>query len=434
MTLSELFTGHLAERQARLAEDLDAAGFEALVISAGAPLRYFSDDQDAPFHATPHFRHWCPVEGPHHVLELRPSRRPRLIRFAPEDFWYEPAPLGDPFWREGFDLEEAASVDDVWKALGSISAGAYVGDAPERAKRAGLDANPERLTARLDWSRAIKSDYELRCLEEASAHGARGHRAAQEAFQNGASELEIHHAFVAALETTDARLPYGSIVALDEKGAFLHYEAKRGLRGGAVLLIDAGAASRGYASDITRTHVAAGCDERFVALRDGMDELQQGLCRAVRPGLPFAELHHRAHLAIAGLLAERGLLRADPEQAVKNCWTHPFFPHGLGHQLGIQVHDVGGHLADRDGTTAPPPEQYPALRNTRRIEPGQVFTVEPGLYFIEMLLRPYRTGPDSDRFDWDAIDALTPCGGVRIEDNVLVTEDGHRNLTREHLP
>ena len=434
MTLDQLFTRHLAERQARLEEDLEATGFEAAVISAGSPLRYFADDQDAPFHPTPHFRHWCPLEGPHHLLVLRPGRRPRLIRHAPEDFWYEPAPLGDPFWREGFDLVEAPSVDDVWKALGGVSRGAYVGDAVERASNAGLSPNPERLTARLDWSRAIKSDYELACLEEASEQGARGHRAALKSFQDGASELEIHHAFVAALGTTDARLPYGSIVALDEKGAFLHYEAKRDVRGGRVLLIDAGASSRGYASDITRTHTSDGCDERFVALRDGMERLQQELCRGVEPGLPFGELHHRAHLAIGALLAERGLLRADPDEAVARGWTLPFFPHGLGHQLGIQVHDVGGHLADRDGAPAPPPERYPALRNTRVTEPGQVFTIEPGLYFIEMLLRPQRTGPDAGRFDWETIDALTPCGGVRIEDNVVVTEDGHRNLTREHLP
>jgi len=98
------------------------------------------------------------------------------------------------------------------------------------------------------------------------------------------------------------------------------------------------------------------------------------------------------------------------------------------------VHDVGGHLADASGTKAPPPVQHPHLRNTRTIEPGHVFTIEPGLYFIEMLLREFRDGEHAERFNWPLIDELAPLGGIRIEDNVVVTEDGHRNLTRSYLP
>jgi len=433
-TLSDLFAAHLTQRLTGLSEDLEAAGYDALVISAGKPLRYFQDDQEPAFHPTPHFRHWCPVEGPHHVLVARPGARPRLIRYAAEDFWYEPAPLGDPFWRDGFDIVEASTVDDVWSRLGKVARGAYLGDEPERARKAGLDPAPEKLLPRLDWRRAIKSDYEVRCLEEATALAARGHEAARTAFLEGASELDIHHAYVRAAGTTDAQLPYPTIVALDEKGAFLHYEAKRNVRDGSVLLIDAGAACRGYGSDITRTHTSPTCDERFVALRDGMEALQQSLCDEIRPGLRFGELHHRAHLALARLLAERELLAAEPDDAVKNGWTRPFLPHGLGHQLGVQVHDVGGHLAGPDGAAAPPPEQYPSLRNTRTIETGHVFTVEPGVYFIEMLLRPFRDGEHAKRFNWTGIDALMPFGGIRIEDNVVVAPSGVRNLTREHLP
>ena len=82
----------------------------------------------------------------------------------------------------------------------------------------------------------------------------------------------------------------------------------------------------------------------------------------------------------------------------------------------------------------PPPEIYPSLRTTRTLEPRQVITVEPGLYFIPMLLQPLREGPHAGRFDWKLIDELTPLGGIRFEDDVVVTESGVRNVTQPHLP
>ena len=434
MNLHALFEAHVAGRQQKLAKALEATELDALVVSSGSPFTYFADDQDAPFHSVDHFSHWCPLEGPHHVLVLEPGERPRLVRYAPEDYWYEPAMLGSPFWLSELDLEEAGTVDAVWDVLGQLKNAAYVGNETTHAEAAGLSVNPEKLVMRLDWDRGYKSDYELQCLDEASELGAKGHVAAKAAFESGASELDIHYAFVQALAQTDAELPYPTIVALNEKAAFLHYETKRTMGSGKVLLIDAGGEVRGYASDITRTHVASDCDPRFVGLRDGMDALQQELCAAVKPGLPYGELHHEAHLKIAALLQKSDIVRADPEESVSLGLSRPFFPHGLGHHLGLQVHDVGGHLANASGAKAPPPEQHPHLRNTRTIEPGHVFTVEPGLYFIEMLLREFRDGEHAERFNWSLIDELAPLGGIRIEDNVVVTQDGHRNLTRSYLP
>ena len=263
MGLDTLFKAHVAERQQKLAKALSASEFDTLVISSGVPFTYFADDQDAPFHAVDHFSHWCPLEGPHHVLVLEPGTKPRLIRHAMEDYWYEPATLGTPFWLPEFDIEQAGSVEDVWKALGSIKNAAYVGNELEPAEAAGLAANPEKLVVRLDWDRGYKSEYELQCLDDASALGAKGHVAAKAAFEAGASELEIHYAFVQALGQTDPELPYHTIIALDEKAAFLHYETKRTVRDGKVLLIDAGGEVRGYASDITRTHVAKGLRRAF---------------------------------------------------------------------------------------------------------------------------------------------------------------------------
>ena len=104
--------------------------------------------------------------------------------------------------------------------------------------------------------------------------------------------------------------------------------------------------------------------------------------------------------------------------------------HEAGHLLGIQVHDVGGKQINTRGDITAPPTDYPALRNTRTIEKGQVFTIEPGLYFIPQLLDPERRSSRGKLINWKLVDSLLPLGGIRIEDNVLVTASGVENLTR----
>jgi len=433
MSLAALFLDHLKVRQAYAERAMAAHDCECLVIGSGAPFTYFADDQDAPFNTVPHFRHYCPLTGPHHLLKLQPGLKPLLVRYAPEDFWYEQQPLGTPFWLEGFDLVEVPSVEAAWAALGSPARAAYIGTG-DPARAVGMEVNPAGLTAFLDWGRSYKTAYEIRCLEEATARGARGHAAGRRAFLAGASELEIHYAFMQGAECLEFELAFPSIVALDEKGATLHYENKRGVRNGRTLLLDCGARTRGYASDITRVTTSPACDPRFTALVAGMERNQKELAAAVAPGLPFGDLHHQSHLKLAALLQEHGILDADPGQAVELGLTRPFYPHGLGHLLGIQVHDVAGKLAGPDGSFAPPPARHPTLRTTRKLEPGLVVTIEPGCYFIPMLLRPFRENGLGRHFNWKLIDELSPLGGIRIEDDVLVTATGGRNLTREHLP
>jgi Xaa-Pro dipeptidase len=434
--VERLYAEHVRERRGRAEEALAAERFDALLCSSGEPFRYFADDMDAPFRSTPHFAHWTPLEGPHHLLLVRPGRRPRLVRVAPEDYWYEQAPLGDPFWAGEFEVEEVRTEEEAWDAARAPGRVAYVGDAPEKARARGFEPeaqNPAGLVARLDWDRSYKTAYEVACVERAEEIAARGHRAARAAFEGGASELEIHQAYVTAAGCVDKDLPYESIVALDEKGATLHYVGKRRERGGRVLLIDSGARHLGYCSDVTRTWTRDGCDALFRELVRGVDELQQQLCALVRPGVPYPDIHGRAHVLVGDLLHAAGILRAGGEEAFALGLTRPFFPHGVGHFLGLQVHDVAGHQRAASGGKEAPPPEHPYLRTTRRIEDRHLFTIEPGLYFIEMLLREHRGGAHDELFDWPLIERLKPCGGIRIEDNVVVTAGGHRNLTRPHV-
>ena len=379
------------------------------------------------------------LEGPEHVILVRPGRRLRVVRVRPRDFWYDTSPPTASYWENEVELIEAASFEEAVEHLGALRRVAYVGDSPAAAEEAGIPedlSEPEALVKPLDWYRAYKTDHEVARIREAAEAAAAGHRAARRAFDEGASELEIHWAYLRGSGQLELENPYETIVALDEKAAILHYQHKRGAEAapGRTFLIDAGAASEGYAADLTRTWARPGVDPVFHALLAGVDRLERDLVAMVTAGRPYLEIHVAAHRRTAELLAATGIVTAGAEEAFDRGVTRAFLPHGVGHHLGLQVHDVGGHQAGPEGGEVPPPEEYPFLRNTRILEPGHVVTIEPGIYFIPMLLEPLRQSAEASLVDWPLVDRLTPLGGIRIEDNVLCTADGPVDLTRELLP
>jgi Xaa-Pro dipeptidase len=150
----------------------------------------------------------------------------------------------------------------------------------------------------------------------------------------------------------------------------------------------------------------------------------------VRAGLDYRDLHLRAHREIAAILEASGIINIPADDAVASGLSSVFYPHGLGHFIGLQTHDVAG-LTDNEGRAIPRPEGHPFLRLTRVLEAGNVLTIEPGLYFIEPLLRQWQADGDAAAIDWNRVETLKPYGGIRIEDNVVVTEAGNDNLTRE---
>ena len=261
------------------------------------------------------------------------------------------------------------------------------------------------------------------------------------------SELALHLRYLAATAQDDPETPYKNIVALGANASTLHHVSyvKRARASGSSepesLLLDAGAAYQGYCSDITRTWVrgSGATAAAFGALVQGVEALQQRLCAAVTLGAPYEALHDESHRQVAAVLREVGVAKASHvsvEEIVESGISRAFFPHGLGHSLGLQCHDVG--CADTK-----PRADNPFLRNTSRIAEGQVFTIEPGIYFIEGLLAPLREGPHAAAIDWDLVGALAQLGGVRIEDDLVVVAGDSasaipsaraRNLTREHLP
>jgi Xaa-Pro dipeptidase len=194
-------------------------------------------------------------------------------------------------------------------------------------------------------------------------------------------------------------------------------------------LIDAGAEFRGYAADITRTYAAT--TGRFAELITLMDGAQLRLCGEIVAGRDYRDVHLSAHRILGDVMQEIGLVTVGGTEAMELGITSVFFPHGIGHLLGLQVHDVGGVMGDVKGGELRRPEGHPFLRLTRMLEPGVVVTVEPGVYFIDSLLKAAAGTSKKAHIDWAVVEELRPFGGIRIEDNVVATGGKPENLTRD---
>ena len=423
MDLASLHRAHVEKVSQGTAAALEKSGFSALLIHSGTALkRTEADDQYWALRPTPHFQHWLPLAESGCALLFVPGRKPHLFRPEERSFWEAPAPPeSDHFWGS---FEVSSSKPQVPQART-----AFVGDDLAAAAALGISAvNPPDLVRALDQLRVLKTPYEVECLAEANRRGARGHEELRRLFSGAdRSELELHLAFLASTRQDDAETPYKNIVALGPHAATLHHVAyEKRARPAQSFLLDAGAAFAGYCSDITRTWVKGGgaAASSFAQVVSGVETMQQRLCGMVRKGMPYEQLHDESHRQVAGILRDAGISKLPADELVSRGVTRAFYPHGLGHSLGLQCHDVGCALR-------PPRKENPYLRNTTDIAAGQVFTIEPGIYFIETLLAPLRGSPD---VDWKLVDALSALGGVRIEDDVVVTETGIRNLTREVLP
>ncbi len=162
-----------------------------------------------------------------------------------------------------------------------------------------------------------------------------------------------------------------------------------------------------------------------------MNGAQLRLCDEIVAGRDYREVHLTSHRILGDVMQAAGITSLNGEDALERGVTGVFFPHGIGHLLGLQVHDVGGVMGDVDGAERKRPEGHPYLRLTRMLEPGVVVTVEPGLYFIDTLLAAAHDGPKREFIDWSVVEELRPCGGIRIEDNVVTTTGTPENMTRD---
>ena len=282
--------------------------------------------------------------------------------------------------------------------------------------------------------RATKSEDEVAEIETALAAAHAMHTAAMRRALPGVTEQAVAGQMEGIATSRGGRLSFPLIVSV--RGEVLHnHPTEHVMQEGELMLCDAGAtAPSQYASDITRvTPVGGRFTERQRAIYDLVLTAQQNAIDAVRPGVPFRDIHLQAARGLTDGLQALGLMRGDVDEAVAAGAHALFFPHGLGHMMGLDVHDMEGLGEDRVGygDAFERSDQFglSTLRLARTLEPGFVLTVEPGLYFIPALIDQWRAdGKHTAFINYDRVEAYKDFGGIRIEDDVLVTREGARVL------
>jgi len=432
--LADQYPAHITQLQKTSKTALDRENLEGLVIHSGQEIKAFLDDNSYPFRVNPHFKYWLPlIDIPNSWLIINGEDKPTLIYYQPVDFWHKVTPLADEYWNEQFNIKILTKATEVDKLLPYDKKGfAYIGSHIEVAKALGFEAiNPEPLLNYFHYHRAYKSNYEHECLRQSNRLAVTAHKAARNAFLKGDSEYDIQQAYLKSIGYGTNDTPYGNIVALNENCSILHYMTldKEVPQSHRSFLIDAGANFNGYAADITRTYAFK--KDKFAELIVRMDKLMLNAVDGLKPGVSYVDLHVATHREIGKVLNEFGLINVDADTAVESGIISTFCPHGLGHHLGLQVHDVGGFMADERGTHVKTPAAHPFLRTSRVIESGQVFTIEPGLYFIDSLLADLKASKNADQVNWQNVDLMRQFGGIRIEDNIIVHKSHNENMTRD---
>ena len=402
-----------------------AAGDGAILILPAANERVRSRDTHYPYRQDSDFWYLTGFSEPEAVLVLVPGRKHgESILFCrerdPEREGWDGPRLGPEGVVDQLGVDDAYPITDIDDILPGLLEGRrrvhyHLGrDADFDLKLIGWlnrvraqvrqGAQPPQefleLGHLLDEQRLFKSADEIRLMQRAADISVDAHRAAMRAARPGIHEFELQAELERVFRMHDAEPAYASIVGAGANACVLHYRDNRAKsKAGELVLVDAGAEYRGYAADITRTFPVGG---RFTkeqrAIHDLVCAAQAAAMAQARPGIAYEAGHVAAVRTLSEGLLRLGLLKGGLEQVVERGDYQRFYRHKTGHWLGLDVHDVGEYRLDGE---------------SRLLEPGMVFTIEPGLYIPQEADIPAK---------WRGI-------GVRIEDDVLVTADGHRVLT-----
>ena len=402
------------------------AGDDAIVVIPSAPERIRSRDTHYPYRQDSDLWYLCGFAEPEAVLVLIPGRKHgESLLFCRErdpdrEGWDGPR-VGPEGAVDALGMDDAYPIDDLDEILPGLLEGRsrvyyhfgrdtefdlkLIGWVNRVRAQVRMGAQPPHefleLGHLLDEMRLFKDREELRLMQRAADISIEAHQAAMRVARAGIHEYELQAEIERVFRRHDAEPAYGSIVGAGENACVLHYRANRAqAQDGALVLVDAGAEYRGYAADITRTFPVNG---RFMpaqrALHDLVGAAQRAALAQAQPGVPYEVGHVAAVETLTEGLLKLGLLKGTLEKNLAEGHYKRFYRHKTGHWLGLDVHDVGEYRLDGE---------------SRLLEPGMVFTIEPGLYVSA---------------DDKSVDARWRGIGIRTEDDILVTKDGHTVLT-----
>jgi Xaa-Pro aminopeptidase len=414
---------YLSARRARLGHAL-ASTDALLVIGAGEPVPLpEGSDQTYPFRAHAEYVFTAGGECPGGIVAWDPREGAAGWRsFVPpvteaERVWCGARP------RSGEDVAGFPAWLHARAGRPLAALGAPVG---------GVTADPAATeVARLACAevRRPKDAHELDLLGRAVAATSAGFARLPDLIRPGVTERTLQIELEAAFQRAGAdRTGYGTIVGAGPNAAVLHFEpSARAVAPGDFVLVDAGAEVQRYVADVTRTYVAGTPTSFQRDLHAAVRQAQERAIARCVPGAEWKQIHLAAAVDLTAGLVGMGILHGKPESLVEQEVHALFFPHGLGHLVGLGVRDASG-LAR--GRTRDPRPSLRSLRMDLPLAEGFVVTVEPGLYFIPALLQdPARRERHRDAVNWTLVDAHLELGGVRLEDDVLVRAGGPEVLT-----
>ncbi|KAJ5551797.1 hypothetical protein N7535_000262 [Penicillium sp. DV-2018c] len=427
-----------------------------LIFLSGQPTINLRDsDQSRPFRQRRYFYYLCGVDEPDCSLTYDIGQD-LLTLYVPDFDLHRAIWMGPTLSRE--DAQDRYDVDCVryqtalrydlqaWldqRKQGSELYLLHESEKPDSLPK-DLPVELEQLAPAMDAARGVKDEYEIRMIRQANKVSGLAHRGILENIRTMHNESQIEGSFLNTCISHGARnQAYQIIAASGPNAAVLHYDRNNeSLHKKPLVCLDAGAEWNCYASDVTRTFPLTGewPSDYVRDIYKLVERMQEECIRKIKKGVRFLDLHELAHdIAIEGLLA-LGVFKDGTSLEIRRSGASKvFFPHGLGHHVGLEVHDVSersimmAHHTESDylqyHTILFPTYLSPCTISAPLLEEGMVVTVEPGLYFSPLALADARRQRYAQYIDFDVAEKYVHIGGVRIEDDILVTATGHDNLT-----
>lgn len=392
------------------------------------------NDEAAPFRQRRYFYYLtgCELPDSYYTYDVATDKSTLYIPpIEPDDVIWSGLPLSPQEALEKYDIDTVTTADKLPSHLSQANLPIWaIGNqiSPETASLTLPSQDLTLLKEAIEECRVIKDDYEVALTRKANMVSTIAHTAVLKATKQAKNERELEAIFLERCVANGCReQAYHGIVASGRAAATLHYvKNDQPLEGKLNLLLDASGQYDCYASDITRTFPISGeFSPESRAIYDIVLTMQKKCIEALKEGVVWDDVHILAHkIAIDGLL-KLGILKGDAKEILEKRTSVAFFPHGLGHYLGMDTHDTGGHAnyADKDS-------MFRYLRVRGKLRAGSIITVEPGIYFCNFIIEPYLQDEQHARFiDEKVLEKYWDVGGVRIEDDILITKDGYINLT-----